>query len=159
MKSVDLFLGVHLEHTILSHTDNLSRTLQHKDMSASEGQAIAAVTVHTLISKRSDEAFQEFWDAIYSKLENVDVGEPAVLRRRKVPKRFDIGTGANEYPATAEDRYRQIYFEALDLVIAFIEDRFDQPGYYTYRSLQDLLLSCVRGDEYTTHLQAVVDFY
>ena len=38
-------------------------------------------------------------------------------------------------------------------------DRFDQRGYQTYRSIQDPLLSCARGDEYTTHLQVVVAFY
>jgi len=63
MESFDLFFGVHLAHTILSHTDNLSITLcttQHTYMSASEGQTIAAVTVDTLISKRSDKALRNF---------------------------------------------------------------------------------------------------
>ena len=88
MESFGLFFSVHLAHTILSHTDNLSRTLcitQHKYMSVSEGQTIAAVTVDTLFSKRSDKAFKEFWEAIYNKLENVNMGEHVVSRRRKVP--------------------------------------------------------------------------
>lgn len=159
MESFDLFFGVHLGYIILRHTDNLSRTLQQKDMSASEGQAVASMTVETLTSKRSDDAFDKFWVDVNSQLDDVDVGEPVVPRRRKMPKRYDVGTGAHEYPATARDRYRQVYFEAFDLVIACIKDRFDQPGYKTYRSLQDLLVCCACGGDYATHLRSVMDFY
>ncbi|XP_052253227.1 zinc finger MYM-type protein 1-like [Dreissena polymorpha] len=159
MESFDLFFGVHLGYIILRHTDNLSRTLQQKDMSASEGQAVASMTVETLTSKRSDDAYDKFWVDVNSQLDDVDVGEPVVPRRRKMPKRYDVGTGAHEYPATARDRYRQVYFEAFDLVIACIKDRFDQPGYKTYRSLQDLLVCCACGGDYATHLRSVMDFY
>ncbi|XP_052268596.1 uncharacterized protein LOC127869976 [Dreissena polymorpha] len=159
MESFDLFFGVHLGHIILRHTDNSSRTLQQKDMSASESQAVASMTVETLTRKRSDDAFDKFWVDVNSKLDDVDVGEPVVPRRRKVPKRYDVRTGAHEYPATARDRYRQVYFEAFDWVIACIKDRFAEPGFKTYRSLQDLLVCCARGGNYATNLRSVLDFY
>ena len=34
----------------------------------------------------------------------------------------------------------QYYFEVLDLAFCGIKDRFDQPGYATYKNLEELLL-------------------
>ena len=45
MKNFDYFYGVSLGNLILQHSDNLSRTLQKADISAAEGQAVAAMTV------------------------------------------------------------------------------------------------------------------
>ena len=45
---------------ILSHTDNLSKTLQHKEFSASEGQEVAMLTIRTLESIRNAESFDLF---------------------------------------------------------------------------------------------------
>ena len=41
MKTFDYFFGAHLLHSILGHSDNLSKTIQHTKMSASEGQNLA----------------------------------------------------------------------------------------------------------------------
>ena len=49
---------------ILSHTDNLSSTLQHKEFSASEGQEVAKLTIKTLESIRNDESFDLFWEKL-----------------------------------------------------------------------------------------------
>lgn len=49
------YYGVVLGEVILRHCDNLSCTLQKTDISAAEGQEVAALTVKTLISIRSDE--------------------------------------------------------------------------------------------------------
>ena len=48
MKTFDYFFGASLLRLILRHTDNLSKTLQHTKMSASEGRSIARKTVATL---------------------------------------------------------------------------------------------------------------
>ncbi len=38
MNNFDYFFGAQLGHVLLSHSDNLSRTLQKQDISAAEGQ-------------------------------------------------------------------------------------------------------------------------
>ena len=55
MKNFDFFFGVVLGKLILSHTDNLSKTLQHKEFSASEAQEVATLTIRTLESIRNEE--------------------------------------------------------------------------------------------------------
>ena len=64
MKNFDFFFGVVLGKLILSHTDNLSKTLQHKEFSASEGQEVATLTIRTLESIRNEESFDLFWEKL-----------------------------------------------------------------------------------------------
>ena len=57
-------LWPHLSHRLLrpwTHSDNLSKTLQHKSMSAAEGQHIAQLTLSVLKSLRDQEKFQLFF--------------------------------------------------------------------------------------------------
>ena len=68
------------------------------------------------------------------------VEEPQPPYRSKTPHRFETGNAPPEFPSTMEDHYRKIYFEALDLVLQSIKQRFDQPGYHIYCKLDCLLL-------------------
>ena len=38
-----------------------------------------------------------------------------------------------------------MYFKVFDFVITGITDRFDQPGYTLYKSLEDLLVNAVNN--------------
>ena len=58
----DFLLGVFLGELILRHSDNLSKTLQKKTLSAADGQQIARLTVEVLQLLRDSERFS----AIYS---------------------------------------------------------------------------------------------
>jgi len=56
--------------------------------------------------------------------------------------------------------YRQKYYEALDLTINCIKDRFHQKGYKSYQHLEDLLLKSVSGDSSMKYdLDFVVELY
>ena len=140
MASFDFLYGVILGYELLKHSDNLSKALQHKYMSASEGYDIAHLTVYTLSKLRTEDANDQFWGSIDTKLDNVDVNEPTLPRRRKLPKLYETGDADYEYPSSSKDLYRQQYFEALDMAINYIQDRFDQLGFLRYRRLQDSLL-------------------
>ena len=55
----------------------------------------------------------------------LDVKEPQLPRRRKVPLRYESGKAPAEYHSTPKVYYRQIFYEALDLITQAIESRFD----------------------------------
>ena len=57
MGTFQYLYGIMLSEMILRHTDNLSRTLQHKSLFAEEGQEVAQMTVDTITSLRNDDAF------------------------------------------------------------------------------------------------------
>ena len=85
MKLFQYFFGIKLWEIIFGHCDNLSRTLQHTELSAAEGQSIAALTVSTLQSICTDEMFNLFWAKIEIESKEIDVDEPQLPRARKAP--------------------------------------------------------------------------
>ena len=76
MGTFTYLFGTMLRERILKHSDNLSRSLQRTDISAAEGQELAALTVSTLQSIRTDAMYELFWEKVQQMCESVDV-DPA----------------------------------------------------------------------------------
>ena len=94
MQKFDHLFGIMLGEKLLKHTDNLSKTLQCKDLSAVEGQEIAKLTVQTLQAIRNDDSFDQFWELLQLTAAEYDIGDPALPRRRKVPQHMEVGRAA-----------------------------------------------------------------
>ena len=58
-----------------------------------------------------------------------------------------------------KQHFKKFYLEALEKVIGFIQDRFDQPSYQTFKHLETLILSAANGQGYDDSLQHVLEFY
>ena len=52
----------------------------------------------------------------------LEVSDPVLPRNRKVPKRFEEGSAPAEFHSTPKDLYRQVYYEALNLLVQAIGD-------------------------------------
>ena len=150
MGNYDFFFGTMLGHLIFSHGDNLSYTLQGTDVSASEGQNVAKMTV--LESLRTEANFTLFWSNVNLKRRDLDVMQPSLPRKRKRPARYYVGNAEAEFHENVEDQYRQIYYQAIDTIAGTIRDRFAQGGYKTYLNLENLLLKAIRNESLTKNL-------
>ena len=161
MKTFNFFFGLHLGQRVFGHTDNLSATLQKISLSATDAKDLANLTVQALKKIRNDDCFKAFYETTLSKKQrfHADVGEPEVPRKRKAPARFEEGTGAPSFPKTPEDLYRRVYFEALDSIIAAIEERFEQPGFSAYMHLEDLLLRHLRSEDTSAQIDYIKENY
>ena len=161
MTTFDFFFGVSLGELLLNHGDNLSRALQASSISAAEGQKIANMTVKTLQAMRTDNEFKLFWLSVSQKAKHLEINEPTLPRRRKQSRRYDDSVHVDDgyAPQSAEDLYRCTYFEALDLLIQGILQRFDQPGYRMYTNLEALLVKAANNDKFDEGLNIVADFY
>ena len=159
MTTFNYFFGSMLGELILKHTNNLSRTIQHVSQSAAEDQHVTAMTVATLNSMHSDDQFNLFWDVVVLKAEQLGVDEPQLPRRRKLPRRYDDGSSSGDFPSTPKAHFKPVYFEAIDLITNCIQERFDQPGYRVYRSLENLLVKASKREEFQENLDDVCAFY
>ena len=159
MMKFDFLFGLVLGVCILSHTDNLSKTLQTPKLNAADGQNIAELTCKTLERIRTDDSFKLFWEKVLRFQQTLGVSEPSLPRKRKAPKRLEVGTSEGFFTHTPEALFRVEYMEALDLVINFIRERFNQPGYRIYCNLENLLLKAASNDDYTAEFQFVLDYY
>ena len=54
---------------------------------------------------------------------------------------------------------KNAYYEALDLITNCVRSWFDQPGYNTYKNLQELLFKAIKWDNFESELQYVSQFY
>ncbi len=159
METFDYFFGNYLATLVLRHADNLSSTLQHESMSPAEGQQVARMTVATLKSIRNDESYDGFKKSVTLKATHLAVGEPKLPRRRKIPKRYDSGSHIGDYHTTPESYYKELHFEALDLIINCIESRFDQPGFRIYQSIELLIVKSCKKEDTTAELDEVCTTY
>ena len=57
------------------------------------------------------------------------------------PRHLEIGSSESDHPSSPKEYYRRIYYEALDLAVNCIKNRFDQSGYAMYKNLETLLVT------------------
>ena len=71
-----------------------------------------------------------------------DVNEPSLPRKPKPRITIEnyFSTTESDHPETAEDEYRMKYFEAIDLVVSCIKNRFDQDDFEMYALCEELLV-------------------
>ena len=156
METFETYFGLSLAHLLLSHSDNLSRALQKSSISAAEGQSMAKLTVETLNSLKTDEMFDGLWSKTLKCSENF-VEEPVLKRPRKIPKKLEkpdpkIYSSPKEY-------YQEIYLDSLNKLTSYIEERFSQEGYETYKNLENLIISAAKGEPFEAEFHFVTNFY
>ena len=89
MESFTFLFGIMLGEDFFTIIDHLSRAIQKESPSAVEARAYAAVTVSTLMEKRSDDYFERFWDKVTARAHQLGVEELALPRKRRAPSRVD----------------------------------------------------------------------
>ena len=114
MKKFDFYFGISLGKTFYRLSDNLSKALQSKNMSAMSSRKMAELTISTVESMKSGEKVQMFYDTALKKAKQHDYdGEPALPRKRKNLNYSTIehSIGYEEhgdpyYPSPGVERYR-----------------------------------------------------
>ena len=84
------------------------------------------MTIGTLKSIRSDDSFDLFWQKV-NKASELDIGEPELPRHHRLPQRLDDGISADDFHDDPKSFYKQQHYEALDLIVSCIDDKFNQP--------------------------------
>ena len=158
MPKFSFFFSCALGEIILRQTDNLSRSLQATESSAVEGQNLAQIVVNTLRNNQSDENFDMFWETTLSRKEILNIEDPILPRKRKMPARYNEGDN-HSFPESPKVHYRKIYFEVYDFVINAIESRFNQNDYVLYRNIQELLLKSAKNQSIEKEFNDVSSFY
>lgn len=103
MKTFYFFFGYHLSQCLFAHTDNISKSLQSKGISATTGRNLAGLTVKALESIRNDDSFNLFYDVILKKVkEYPSVSEPILPRKRCAPLRYQVETSEHIIEAQLE---------------------------------------------------------
>ena len=90
-----------------------------------------------------------FWKVVLTKSRQLDIDKPALGRKGKASRRIEDDYSHSSigfFHEKFEDFARQIYFEALDLLINAIKNRFEQEDYKRHIILENLLLKCAKNE-------------
>eukprot|EP00731_Ephydatia_muelleri_P007058 Em0003g1306a len=127
--------------------------------SSADSQQLAQLTCNTLEHLRNQECFSLLWSKVSSMQEKLQIDEPMLPRKHKAPRRYEVGDGQGTFLETVQDYFRAKYYVVIDAALACIRQRFDQPGYQTYRRLENLLTSAANGTDYQQDLNFIAEFY
>ena len=158
MKKFEFFFGCQLGAEIFRFTDNLSRALQNPSLSATDGQVVAGNVVKLLEGKRNDGSFNNFWDNLLSLRNQYDIEEPKLPRKQKLPSRYYSGENGYQHENT-KSLLRQHYYESYDNTISNIRERFNQPDFKVYASLQSVILKALAKKQLENDLEIVHRLY
>ena len=127
--------------------------------SAAEGQATVVVINAILASLRNNAHYDLFWQKVTAMAKGNNVEDPRLLRNRKRPIRYEDSNAAAEFHSTPKYNYCRIYYEALDLIVQSINDKFEQPGCKVYKGLEDLVLKAANKAGSSKEPVLVADMY
>ena len=98
---------------------------------------------------RSDEKLEEIWQHVISRSTELDLEMPQFPRVRRPPNKLEQST-----TATAPHQFQDIktkckvsYFELVDLLVAELNRRFNQPGMNKLLVIEHLLTGTVQPDD------------
>ena len=161
MKTFNYYFGVKVLSMLLGHSDNLSKTIQNPALSATDAKRFANCTIQTLEKMRADEQFNLLWQNISARAKSLDLPDPTLPRKRKIPRRFlDENVDGNYNEITElEVYYRRYFYNAIDIIVNSIKARFHQPGYQHYENIEQLLINAAKGSTITPWLDHVIETY
>ena len=151
--------GIHFTHLILSHTDNLSQTLQGTQMTAVDDQLVSRACATNLESIRSENEFNLFWNKENNSLRNTKSTSHTCRVRKNIPNLYMSGKAASKHPENVKEEYRRQYYAAIDSVITCIKEQFEQKDYKMYAIHDQLLIKAKLGKSFEEELQKVIGFY
>ncbi len=156
LQSFDIYFGLKLAHLIFSAAEQFSTNLQAKNITIQEATRGAKLLVSHLKSLRKEARFDIFYVQATTESSTL-TEEPKLPRYRKLPRRLDQGECPARY-CVPKDRYRHLYFEALELAAGEVERRFDQSDLELVKEFEVLLLNAANQGDAQEISQAVLEY-
>ena len=119
-------------------TEQLSRTLQGREINVDDSFMAVKVCLQTLQRLRTDCEFERFFKGVEAPASDL-CEQPVLPRVRRPPRRVDDGAPQHVF-ASVKEYYRREYFEAIDIIKGELEQRFEQENFLFARQVEELLL-------------------
>lgn len=120
---------------------------------------MATMTIATLEAEKSEEKFEEFYELIKEKAQEIKIESPKLPRQRERPSRLKAALEPLPIYETVEEMYKAFYDISMETIISKVNSRFQQKGYKMVMNLENLLLKCALGQDYLEEFESVTNFY
>ena len=108
IQTFSFFYGLQLAIVVLSHSDNLSSSLQRAELRAVDAQKSAKLSVTVLRGIQSDRDASLHWTKAIEAAVKLALQAPSLPRRCKMPSRYFEGNAKPAHHYSVEDFYHQI---------------------------------------------------
>ena len=157
MTQFSTHFGLKVLYSVFGGLEQVSRTLQSKDLNIQEARRSVSLGRAYLAGLRKEEVFDNAYETARSEADDLGfVEEPRLPRAKKPPRRLD----PNPETAHADDGpkalYRRQYYEVLDAVDGQMETRFGDDAFVLPESIEKLLLTSVNGERESSVIPEVI---
>lgn len=143
MDKFSVYFGLKFSLIVFAITEQVSTTLQSKDLTAQEAIKAVEMTIECFNRQRNELSFDDLYQKTIEESEGL-TQPPSLPRVRKAPKRFDSNCPPHTFSAPV-DFYRKIYYEVLDLMINELRRRFQHPSFVMLQHIEKLLITSING--------------
>ena len=111
-----------------------------------------------LISLGPDTLFNNLWEKLKKEANTLGIEDPSLPRKWKWNGKLLSGNETQVYCDIEEVAvyYKRIYFNAIDTIIACIQDRFNELGFRTCENIKQFLLNAVNDKNFEGQLKNVL---
>lgn len=106
-------------------SESLSKSLQYEDISLQEGLSAVSACKRFYERQQNDEAFNRFYDKVIKLGKDLKLDPPTFPCYQRIPARIDSGSQLFKH-STPKQYFHQLYYQACDLLVQELNERFDQ---------------------------------
>ena len=125
LEKFSTLFGLKLGYILFVTAEQVSKNIQGKDVIVQEALSSVNLAAAFYRRQRREEAFDCFYDDVIAMSEEIKIGKPVLPRCRRPPARIDSGSKEHQF-SSPRDYYRHLYYEACDLLLRELNDRFEQ---------------------------------
>ena len=146
LEKFSTFFGIKLCHLLFSAAEQVSLTLQRKDITA---EALTAVeTAKSYYQRiRSDDTFRRLYNAIVTEAQSYNLHLPELPRYRKQPARYSTGADQHRYSSPMK-YHRHQFYEACELLYGELVARFNSKLLSPVLSIEKMLVSVANNEPF-----------
>ena len=135
--------GLRLGHLLFGAAEESSKALQAKDTSVQEALASVKLLVSFYKRQRTNSSFESFFAGTEALATELKISPPVLPRYRRQPRRLNDGEEEHRFD-TPKAMFRQVYFEACDLLIGEVNDRFNQDFMTPLIAIEDVIVKSAK---------------
>ena len=110
MQSLFLFWNTTGSFSFKTYGQLIFYSATHTNLSCYEAQQIAKVCLSTLKGMREEAGFHMFFEKVRTSRQKLEVNDPKLPKKRKVPSCYEHGEAPAEFVSTVEEHSRQVFY-------------------------------------------------
>lgn len=158
LEKFNTFFCLRLCHLLFSTSEQLSLTLQKREISLQDACTAVEAAKSFYQRIRSESNFNRLYDESIDLASNHSINQPILPRYRRRPSRYESGSEQHNYEMP-KDYHRHQYFEACDLLYAELNDRFQNQLCSPIIAIERTLIKAANGEEFQSYIEQLMKSY